>query len=144
MEIAKIPCQIKIQSPKSDKEFFLWNAKKIKIEKRTIVPQYNQREVWWCSLGVNIGHEEDGKNEEFERPVLILKKFNKNIFIGLPMTSTNKNLPFYFPYSIHDRRGSVILSQPRILSSRRLNRRISKIRSKLFKHVRDKFTRLIQ
>jgi len=38
-------------------------------------------EVWWTALGVNIGHEIDGKNEFCERPVVILKKIDK-IYCG--------------------------------------------------------------
>ncbi len=30
----------------------------------------------WCSIGINVGDEEDGKNELYERPVLVIKKFN--------------------------------------------------------------------
>ncbi|MFA5871014.1 MAG: hypothetical protein WC842_03995 [Candidatus Paceibacterota bacterium] len=55
------------------KDFDSWNIQKKKINTREKVIFCNIREIWWCSLGVNIGSEEDGKNELFERPVLILK-----------------------------------------------------------------------
>ena len=52
----------------------------------------HEREIWWCSLGVNVGHEEDGKNEQFERPALILKKWSNKTVIILPMTTKTKKI----------------------------------------------------
>ena len=31
-----------------------------------------------------MGFEEDGKNDNFVRPVLVLKKFNNDMFLGIP------------------------------------------------------------
>lgn len=47
-------------------------------------------------MGVNIGYEEDGKNEKFERPVLILKKFNQYLILVVPLSSKIKNNKYYF------------------------------------------------
>jgi mRNA interferase MazF len=47
-------------------------------------PLFKERDIWWVSIGVNVGFEEDGKHEKFLRPVLILKKFNKELFLGIP------------------------------------------------------------
>ena len=43
-----------------------------------------------CTLGKNIGDEEDGKTEDFERPPLIFRKFNKNLLFILPLSSKIK------------------------------------------------------
>lgn len=45
---------------------------------------FKERDVWWCSIGCNVGDEMDGKSIWFNRPVLVLRKFNKNIFYGVP------------------------------------------------------------
>jgi len=29
-----------------------------------IVPRFSEREIWWCSVGVNVGHEADSKHEQ--------------------------------------------------------------------------------
>lgn len=42
-----------------------WYKLKAEIEKRSVQEKFHQREVWWCSLGANIGFEEDGKNSQF-------------------------------------------------------------------------------
>lgn len=69
------------------KNFDKWNIRKKRIEKKTQIPFFYTREIWRCSLGVNIGSEHDGKNDLYERPVLILKKFNKNTLLILPLTT---------------------------------------------------------
>jgi hypothetical protein len=60
------------------KYFDLWNTAKQNLDIKILDEKFrvHEREIWWCSMGVNIGDEEDGKNELFERPVLILRKFN--------------------------------------------------------------------
>ena len=37
-------------------------------------------------MGVNIGFEQDGTGSNFDRPVLILKGFNKESFFGVALT----------------------------------------------------------
>lgn len=61
------------------KDFDKWNKRKKIIHEyvNETTHEFNQNEVWWCALGLNIGDEEDGKNELYERPVLIVRKFNK-------------------------------------------------------------------
>jgi mRNA interferase MazF len=67
--------------------FIEWTKIKIRIHVSERVLYFKQREIWWASLGCNIGHEEDGKNIMFERPVLIVKKFNHHLLWVLPLTS---------------------------------------------------------
>jgi mRNA interferase MazF len=62
------------------KKFISWILEKIIIDKTEKIVQVNEAGVYWCSFGENIGFEQNGKGEYFLRPVLILKKFNNNIF----------------------------------------------------------------
>ncbi len=86
------------------KDFEKWNLLQKQIE-TNLPPFFHEREIWWCSLGANIGVEEDGKNELFERPVLILRKFNKEMCWGLPLTTRKKEGPFYFSFFCITKRG---------------------------------------
>ena len=95
------------------KAFNSWNTEKKRLESKTAVPEFSERDIQWCTLGLNIGFETDGKNERFERPVCILRKFNKDVFIGVPLTSTRKDNPYYFYYTFHDTDGAIVLSQSR-------------------------------
>jgi mRNA interferase MazF len=78
------------------KEFDRWNEKKKWTNSKAVDRNLfiHEREVWWCSVGVNIGVEIDGKNEDFERPVLLVKKFNGLMFWGIPLTSKAKENPY--------------------------------------------------
>ncbi|OGY86635.1 MAG: hypothetical protein A2233_04320 [Candidatus Kerfeldbacteria bacterium RIFOXYA2_FULL_38_24] len=107
-------------------KFSTWNRLKFKIHiscEKNIV-YFKEREIWWCALGKNIGYEQNGKNEKFERPVLILKKFNKNLLWALPLTSKQKNNRFYYKIDYAERSYVIILSQIRTISSKRLLRKI--------------------
>ena len=45
------------------KDFDKWNSLKKIFEKENRELFAHPREVWWCSLGVNLGAEIDGKND---------------------------------------------------------------------------------
>src|SRR3989344_6048506 len=121
------------------KNYTIWHNKKQELDGRMIVPNFSERDIWWCSLGLNIGYEEDGKNENFERPVCVLKKFNKDIFIGLPLTSTRKDSPYYYPYVLHNTPGTIILSQARLMSVKRLQRRLGRIGKGKFSDLKKRY-----
>ncbi|MEK7066302.1 MAG: type II toxin-antitoxin system PemK/MazF family toxin [Patescibacteria group bacterium] len=104
---------------------------------------FYEREIWWASLGANIGYEQNGKNEMYERPVLVLKKFNKYIFWGLPLTSQKKNGKYYFEIKYNGESFSVILSQLKLMSSKRLLRNIRTMPKEEFDKIRERIKGLI-
>lgn len=124
--------------------FKKWTEIKIQLhiqERRRIY--FKEREIWWCSLGVNIGFEQDGKNEWFERPVLILKKFNHEVLWILPLTSQAKQGIFYHSFSHDGKTSTAILSQLRLISSKRLLRKIRTLSYSEFEMVRNKIKDLL-
>lgn len=120
------------------KDFDRWNQKKKIIHQTEFSGFVHEREIWWCSLGFNVGDEEDGKNENFERPVLILKKFNRKIVLAVPLSTKIKDNPYYFPFTHEGTKFAVILSQLRLVSTNRFARRIRKIDNTLFKEIKEK------
>jgi mRNA interferase MazF len=56
-----------------EQDFDNWNNLKKQINKRVGEFLYHAGDIWWCELGKNIGHEQDGKGVTFERPVLVVK-----------------------------------------------------------------------
>ena len=106
-----------------EKDFDNWNEFKKVLNEKQNIPFANSREIWWCSVGLNIGTEEDGKNELFERPIIILRVLNKNTLRIAPLTSKEKSDDHHFLISYHNRTGSVILSQIKTISSKRLSRK---------------------
>ena len=126
------------------KNFDRWNKKKKKIDYDTknILP--NKKQVWWLSIGLNVGVEEDGKNNNFERPVLVVRVFNRQCFLGIPITSADKsNKKYYFPIVHNQKRFFLILSQIRLFSVKRLSRKIYKIDSVDFRQIKKELKKVI-
>lgn len=119
-----------------NKGFQKWAIVKNRLEESKRVIYFKEREVWWCSLGLNVGFEQDGKDSQFERPVLIVRKFGKELFWALPMTSKDKSGKYYYRFEHKGLAHSVILSQLRALSSKRLLRKVRKFPEKDFEEVR--------
>jgi mRNA interferase MazF len=94
---------------------------------------FHEREVWYCHLGENIGFEQDGRNDQFLRPVVIIRKFNNEVFWGVPLTRTQKDLPFYFAFTLQaetevlSEKSVAVLSQLRLIDAKRLRRMIGHI-----------------
>src|SRR3990167_9148063 len=108
------------------KDFDVWNKNKKQIHERYTTDVYfYEREIWWCSLGANVGYEQDGTGEAFERPIVIIKKYNPQIFLAVPLSTTVKRGKYYASLGLVDGRDAVaILSQLRLLACNRLTTRL--------------------
>jgi mRNA interferase MazF len=107
------------------KDFEGWNKKKQSIELTCDGPDLVlQGDIWWCSLGVNIGAELDGKNDTFERPVLILKHINRHTVLIAPCTSTSSGYRYLFRIKTYKKEFFINLAQIRVISKKRLFRRV--------------------
>lgn len=124
------------------KDYIKWHDLKRKIESSDKKELFREREIWWCSLGENVGYEQDGKNKNFERPVLVLKKFNHEVFLGLPLTSSQKEGKYYFPLQVGETSGSIILSQARLLSVKRLERKLESVGRGKFQKITEAYIKL--
>ncbi|MDR0887489.1 MAG: type II toxin-antitoxin system PemK/MazF family toxin [Candidatus Nomurabacteria bacterium] len=83
---------------------------------------YKERDIWWVSVGENIGSEQDGKGELFFRPVLVIKGFNKELFWGVPLSTTKNRGRFYHPFQAENvtKVSVALLSQMRPFDTGRL------------------------
>ncbi len=100
-----------------------WSTQKVEINRRADPSFFKTGQVWWCALGANIGAEEDGKNELFERPVLVLRKFNRELFFGVPLTTNARQSKFLYGVPARNgQSGQAMLTQSRVLSAKRLLR----------------------
>ncbi|MCK4387059.1 MAG: type II toxin-antitoxin system PemK/MazF family toxin [Candidatus Pacebacteria bacterium] len=113
------------------KDFGKWISAKEKIHNKKQGVFFHEREIWFCSLGLNVGFEQDGKGNDFLRPVVVFKKFNNDIFLGIPLTKKDKNGKYYFDFYLNKKLKSVaILSQIRLIDSKRLLYRRKEVISK--------------
>lgn len=107
-------------------------------------PYFHEREIWSCVLGENIGYEQDGKGDSFLRPVVVVKKFNNQVCWVVPLTSKIKNHAYYYVFSFEEGDFScAILSQMRLLDTKRLSHRMGYISKNDFVALTKKLKEMI-
>jgi mRNA interferase MazF len=122
-----------------NKEFDEWNDIKKNIDAHTHKPPlFNDREIWWCTFGVNVGSEVCGKNVFFRRPVLIIKKLSQTSFIGVPLSTKSNTGSWYVDVTHSDgMRNTANVAQARYIDYRRLDKRIGTLDSVDFARVQN-------
>lgn len=105
---------------------------------------FHERDIWWASLGQNIGHEIDGKNSDSSRPVLILKRHSSTMCLILPLTTRLKPGAHYqFPIKINGTKSAVLFEQSRSISSKRLLNYVSKAEPEVFSKIKQRYGDMI-
>lgn len=130
--------------PIMEKDFDKWNEIKKSIYAKPDNFGVHQREIWWISFGVNIGVEIDGKNKNFERPALVLRKFNRQMVWVLPTTSRGKDARFYEKFLFGDKEYFVVLTQLRTVSTKRFIRKIGMVSEKDFEIISKRVAQFIK
>jgi len=128
------------------KDFDKWNTAKKEVDNLNANISFYPDQIWWCSAGLNIGHEIDGKHNTFERPFYIIKKCNKTMFIAIPCTSNYRKSNFSYVLKTPHLDFVLNFSQIKTLSSKRLLRKIVHVPSsyredivrKLFDYIKRK------
>lgn len=123
-----------------------WNS--VKKETDTLSPPiFKEREVYYIRMGHNIGHEQNGKGDEFVRPVIVLKRLSREMFIGIPLSSQIKNGSFYhtvtFSKNGMETINNAIVAQIRLFSARRLLNKIGMIHKDEFTDLKKSVASLL-
>jgi len=127
-----------------DKDFDRWNEKKKALDDRKNRVFCNEREVWWCYVGVNIGSEENGGVNSFRRPVVVIQSFNTEIFFGVVLTGSKRIGKYYFYLgAIRGVETSAILSQVRIVDTKRLGDKICTLDMPIFEQLKSALKRTL-
>lgn len=119
------------------KNFNDWNKEKQYIHSSHQGFHCRPRQIWWCSLGINIGSEIDGKNGQFERPVIIIKFISKEMLLVVPLTT--KGFPDRNHFEIKTKKTTSFakITQIRTMSSKRLLRQIDTLSEDLFLQLKS-------
>jgi len=126
-----------------NKDFDGWKNKKAHLNSKSQVKKFNEREIWWCSIGHNIGFEQDGKGGDYARPVLIIRKFNKQLFFGIPLSTRGKDdSPYYYKFNFKNKQSYALLSQVRIFDSKRLLNIEGTIAKKTYNEILSSYLKL--
>jgi mRNA-degrading endonuclease toxin of MazEF toxin-antitoxin module len=136
------------------KDYKEWHSIKSNIQNTKKRPRFiNEREIWYCGFGDNIGVEINGKGSLnaksenlFLRPVLILKITGAYTFIGIPLTTKidkikDKNSNYLINHESVI--SALLFNQIKTFDSKRLyykkyqinNKRFSEIKKQLFQYL---------
>ena len=124
--------------------FSKWNSIKkcLNIKKQTI--GFREKDILFVSVGKNIGYETFGKGDEYLRPVLVVKKFGRYSFFGVPLSTKTKDGDFYFNFSYKKSIiSTALLSQAKLFDAKRAKYRSGQIRQNDFEILVNKLMRVI-
>jgi mRNA-degrading endonuclease toxin of MazEF toxin-antitoxin module len=110
-----------------EKDFEKWNTEKQKIEKHERQVFLKEREIWWCSFGVNIGAE------------MIIKIISKETVLVLPLTTKERKDKNHFTIKTDKIESWAKLSQPRVVSIKRLSRKVGVVDKAQFFILKEAF-----
>ncbi len=116
-----------------EKDFDRWNKKKKRLDQGERRPDFHEREIWWCSIGVNVGSEQHSQTNDFSRPVVIIRRFTRDLFLGVPLTTKTKDaVAFRFRFVVGDIENDALVLQMRAYDNRRLIRKIGTVPEDVF------------
>ncbi|MDQ1326297.1 MAG: hypothetical protein QG564_1422 [Campylobacterota bacterium] len=125
------------------KKFDNWNEIKKSLHDEHKAVIFKERDIFWVSIGINIGYEQDGKGEIFSRPVVIVKKYNNNLFFGVPLSTTIREGSFFFSFDFNNEISSALLVQSRVYDAKRLENKIGMISKNDFESLKSKLKGLL-
>jgi mRNA interferase MazF len=120
-----------------EKDFEGWHGLKQQLDTRRKSPIFHEREIWWCSVGVNVGFEVYGKGKVFTRPVLIVKKFSPSTFLGVPLSTKTKENEYYYPITFKGNTSCVVFDQIRTFDAKRLLNMLVKLPETQFSDIKQ-------
>ena len=125
-------------------EYDKWNELKQTLNKKNRYIDLKERKIFLVAVGKNIGVESYGKGNFFVRPVLVYKKLGKNYFLGIPLTSKEKNGSYFFEFEfVKDKKSYAMFNQIRTFSSNRVIKYLGRIQRKDFHLLKEKLINFI-
>jgi hypothetical protein len=130
-----------------EKDFYSWHRFKEILDRGELEEDfglvYQPKQLWDCSVGINVGSEQNGHGSFFSRPVLVFKIFSTKIFWGIPVTTKARSGDAYFKFNLGGVNQFAILSQIRLFSVKRLKRLITLMPDEEFSQLVMDFAKLL-
>ena len=89
-----------MQSDGENKKYDEWNTFKKELSGKDSKIFFKEGELWWASLGYNLGEEVYGKGSNFMRPVIVIRKLTGNTCVAIPLTSKEKTGSWYYSFEV--------------------------------------------
>ncbi len=127
--------------------FDQWNEVKKDTDKVKRHIGIKPREIYWVKIGQNVGDEEYGKGKVFSRPVLVLRQLTKDLFVGIPLTTTIRDDDYFYSFSFQTKKSTIknsaMILQIRTFSKKRITSKLGKMSIKDFKQVEEKLIKML-
>ena len=124
-------------------EFDQWNQLKQQLASRDAkAPYVTEGDIWWFSLGKNVGSEINGKSDQFSRPAVIFKKLAHHLYFVLPTTTQQRTGTWYVPIRHKGKNMTVCLQQARIVDAKRISSKIGTLDDADMERIRNGFRNL--
>ena len=125
------------------KRFLEWIGLKEKLHSKLSRPPFvSEGDIWWISLGENVGSEINGKSEIFTRPGIIYKKLSHSFYFIIPTTTKSKQGSWYVSFIHKNKEMFACLHQVRVVDYRRLFSKLGTLDGEDFKKVKLGFESL--
>lgn len=125
------------------KKFLDWIKIKEKLHKvEKGPPLVKESDIWWISVGENVGSEMNGKSGLFSRPAIVIKKLTRGFFLVAPTTSMAHDGSWYVKIKHAGKDTFICLHQIRTIDYRRLSSRLGQIDSDDFEKIKKAFFEL--
>lgn len=126
------------------KDFDGWIRIKKDVHERGAIHNFKNGEIWWASVGENVGAEICGKGETFSRPVIIFRKLDRYSFWAIPLTSKSHEGSWYVPFQFDGRKEVAVISQVENMSVYRLYRKMGQLSNLDFQKIYNGFIKLLE
>lgn len=122
------------------KRFLEWIGLKERLHGIQIdAPLVSTGDIWWVSIGENVGSEINGKSKLFSRPAIIFKKLAHGFYFVIPTTTQVKDGTWYVSFKHQGQLMNACLHQARSIDYRRLSSKLGTLDDTDFAKVREGF-----
>ncbi len=125
------------------KQFFEWIGLKERLHNiEHKPPLVSQGDIWWVSIGENVGSEVNGKSKLFSRPVIIFKKLAHGFYFVIPTTTQVRDGSWYVKFRQQERDMVACLHQSRAIDYRRLSSKLGTLDDEDYSRIKEGFRTL--
>ena len=125
------------------KDFDGWIMVKKEVHNSERTHNFKKGEIWWSSVGENVGSEICGKGKTFSRPVIIFRKLDKYSFWAIPLTLKPHKGSWYVPFEFDSRKETAVISQVEYMSVYRLYRKMGQLSNLDYQRIYEGFRELL-
>jgi mRNA interferase MazF len=122
------------------KDFDNWIKLKKNLDGNIQRPPYvSEGDIWWVSIGENVGSEIGGKSKLFSRPAIIFRKLAHGFYFVIPTTTQKRKGNWYALFKHKGRSGVAGLHQARTIDYRRLSSKLGTLDANDFDNIKKGF-----